>query len=309
MEQYVYFGRKILESGVESLNERTGVNVRAISNVIMQYRSDRPPLLHSKQVNYRGAIAELLGYLRGYTNAEDFAKVGTRTWFANANKNESWLANPFRQGENDLGLIYGAVGNEVPRMEHSRLRPFSGNYFAHSKENNIKVLEDIIQSLKNRKDNRGLIWNFWNPSFHHLGALRPCMYSHQFILIGDQLDLLSIQRSGDWALGVPYNMVQCWILLKIMTELTGLKQGDVTHVIANAHLYEPHYERFKQQIDIFDYSVGSDKNNQIEIVCHKPITYESVFGLCENPDDNLVGSDFTAMDYSPCGKIIYPLVV
>jgi thymidylate synthase len=47
-----------------------------------------------------------LVYIRGYQSAAQFRALGCNTWNANANKNQAWLDNPHRKGEDDMGLCY-----------------------------------------------------------------------------------------------------------------------------------------------------------------------------------------------------------
>ncbi|ASG06694.1 thymidylate synthase [Vibrio anguillarum] len=71
-----------------------------------------------------------------------------------------------------------------------------------------------------------------------MGCLRPCMYSHHFSLLGDTLYLNSTQRSCDVPLGLNFNMVQVYVFLAIMAQITGKKAGVAYHKIVNAHIYE-----------------------------------------------------------------------
>lgn len=61
------------------------------------------PLITTRKSYWKAAIAEFLGYIRGYDNAADFRALGTKTWDANANENAAWLANPHRRGVDDMG--------------------------------------------------------------------------------------------------------------------------------------------------------------------------------------------------------------
>ena len=63
------------------------------------------PLITTRKSYWKAAIAELIGYIRGYDNAADFRSLGTKTWDANANENVSWLNNPARQGKDDMGRV------------------------------------------------------------------------------------------------------------------------------------------------------------------------------------------------------------
>lgn len=75
-----------------------------------------------------------------------------------------------------------------------------------------------------------------------MGCLRPCMYSHHFSLLGDTLYLNSTQRSCDVPLGLNFNMVQVYVFLAIMAQVTGKKPGLAYHKIVNAHIYEDQLE-------------------------------------------------------------------
>lgn len=195
-QQYLDILRDIVYDGVWVYNERTKTRCKTIINRTMTYDvgNEQFPILTTRRCFYRAAIGEMLGYLRGYDNIEQFHKLGVKTWDANAN-NPMWLENKNRRGEGDLGLIYGALGNRVHVLDYS-----DGNTdkvpwrMKVSSEGRINWIRHIVHSLKAGNDDRGLIWNFWNPGLFHLGCLRPCMYQHQFSLINDTLYLTSTQR-------------------------------------------------------------------------------------------------------------------
>ena len=65
--------------------------------------SNKFPLVTTRKSFWKSAIAEIIGYLRGYDNAEDFRKLGTKTWDANANENQVWLHNAYRKGDDAMG--------------------------------------------------------------------------------------------------------------------------------------------------------------------------------------------------------------
>ena len=233
MKQYLEAGKDIVDNGTWVTNERTGKKCLTKINVDMTYKAGEFPLLTSKKTFWKSAIAEMLGYIRGYDNAAGFRKLGTKTWDANANQNQTWLDNPARLGEDDMGLVYGAVGNNWPNQTIMCT--------------SIDLLDKVYQNLKNGIDDRGEIWTFWNPGMFELGCLRPCMHSHHFSLLGGKLYLNSTQRSADWPLGVPFNMVQVYFLLAVMAQITGLEVGEAYHKLVNVHFYEDQVDIFKEQ--------------------------------------------------------------
>ena len=228
MKQYLELCQRIIDDGVWVNNERTGKRCLTLINHDLTYHVDQGefPLVTTRKSFYKAAIAEMIGYLRGYTSAKEFRDLGTKTWDANANENQAWLANPARKGTDDCGFIYGAVATHFPK-------PDGGS---------INLIEKVYEDLKAGKDDRGEIITFYHPAAFHLGCLRPCMYSHHFSILGDTLYLNSTQRSCDVPLGLNFNMVQVYFLLAIMAQITGLKPGKAYHKIVNNHIYEDQLE-------------------------------------------------------------------
>lgn len=228
MKQYLDLCQRIIDEGVEISNERTGKKCLTVINADLVYNVDQGefPLITTRKSFWKSAIAELLGYIRGYDNAADFRKLGTKSWDANANENTAWLANPNRKGEDDMGFVYGAVGRNFPK-------PDGGS---------VDLLKGIVEDLKKGIDNRGEIYTFYHPGAFHLGCLRPCLHSHQFSLLGDTLYLNSTQRSADVPLGLNWNMIQCYTFLALMAQITGHKAGKAYHKIVNAHIYDDQLE-------------------------------------------------------------------
>lgn len=224
MKQYLDLCQRIIDEGVWVDNERTGKRCLTVINADLTYNVGAAefPLVTTRKSYYKSAIAELLGYIRGYDNAADFRRLGTKTWDANANLNEAWLNNPYRKGEDDCGFIYGKIGRNFPK-------PDGGS---------LDLLRKIYDDLKAGRDDRGEIYTFYHPGAFHMGCLRPCMYSHHFSLLGDTLYLNSTQRSCDVPLGLNFNMVQVYFFLAIMAQITGHKAGLAYHKIVNAHIYE-----------------------------------------------------------------------
>jgi thymidylate synthase len=71
------------------------------------------------------------------------------------------------------------------------------------------------------------------------------MHTHTFSVLDGTLYLTSYQRSCDVPLGLNFNQVQVFTLLKIMAQITGLKPGKAYHKIVNAHIYEDQLELMK----------------------------------------------------------------
>lgn len=228
MKQYLDLCNRIINEGTWIENARTGKRCLTVINADLQYEvgENKFPMITTRKSYFKSAIAEFLGYIRGYDNAADFRALGTKTWDANANLNEAWLNNPHRKGEDDMGRVYGVQGRSWKTPEG----------------NTIDQLKKIVDNLKNGIDDRAEIITFYNPGEFHMGCLRPCMHTHNFSLVGDTLHLTSYQRSCDVPLGLNFNQVQVFTFLALMARITGKKAGTAYHKIVNAHIYEDQLE-------------------------------------------------------------------
>lgn len=269
MKQYLELMTYIIENGVDIVNKRTGKVCRTVINYDLEFDvgAGEFPLVTTRKSFYKGAIAELVGYVKGLTNSEDFAKLGANTWSANANKNTEWLSNPNRKGTNDMGKVYGAIAKD-----------FGG----------LDLFHKVYNNLRNGIDDRGEIVTFWKPDEFHKGCLRPCVHSHHFSILGDTLYLNSTQRSCDVPLGLNWNMVQCYTLLALMAQITGLKPGKAYLKIVNAHIYSDQIEGCLEQIQRIPYgsptlNISEDIKTLEDIENLENMDGFSVFGYSFHP--------------------------
>src|SRR5690606_30649128 len=72
------------------------------------------PAVTTKRLPFKSVMGELVGFLRATRSAATFRELGCKVWDQNANENAEWLANPFREGPDDLGPVYGVQWREWP---------------------------------------------------------------------------------------------------------------------------------------------------------------------------------------------------
>ena len=72
------------------------------------------PAVTTKKLAFKSAIGELVGFLRATRSAAEFRELGCKVWDQNANENAQWLANPYREGPDDLGPVYGVQWRQWP---------------------------------------------------------------------------------------------------------------------------------------------------------------------------------------------------
>lgn len=71
-------------------------------------------------------------------------------------------------------------------------------------------------------------------------ALYPCAYSMTFNVTGNTLNAILNQRSQDMLTANNWNVCQYAVLVHMFAQASGLKAGELVHVIADAHIYDRH---------------------------------------------------------------------
>ena len=161
MKQYLDLCQRIVDHGEWVKNERTGKRCLTVINSDLTYdvAQNQFPLVTTRKSFWKAAVENCLVISEGYDNAEDFRRLGTKTWDANANQNSAWLNNPYRKGTDDMGRVYGVQGR-------SWAKPDGG-----SVDQLRKIVDDLTEVLMIGEKSL----NFYNPGEFHMGCLRPCV--------------------------------------------------------------------------------------------------------------------------------------
>src|SRR3546814_14200595 len=114
MKQYLSLIQSILDHGSWQEN-RTGIRTRSVPGAALRFDLQQGfPAVTTKKLAFKSAVGELVGFMRGARSAADFRALGCRVWDQNANENAGWLANPYREGPDDLGPVYGVQWRRWP---------------------------------------------------------------------------------------------------------------------------------------------------------------------------------------------------
>lgn len=271
MEQYHRLLSRILRTGKKQFNKRTGAECRVLTGEQLKFNLvDGFPALTTRKLPVKSAIAELLGFFRGYTSAKDFRELGCKFWDQNANETKAWLENPIRLGTDDVGEIYGAIWNnwetfkfikddkdnnaKISHLLEKDWMYISDNWIDHPDIGEagiytillkkINQLEEVVRKIMTDPSDRRIIVSAWNPGLIDFQSLPACHLDYRFIPFEDDkvMDLVMTMRSADSFLGVPSNIVTTAVFLHVVCVLTGYTPGTVTIQMANAHLYENSFE-------------------------------------------------------------------
>jgi thymidylate synthase len=116
------------------------------------------------------------------------------------------------------------------------------------KEGEFDQVDRVLYDLKNNPASRRIMTNIYNFADLHEMNLYPCAYSMTFNVSGDTLNGILNQRSNDMLTANNWNVVQYAVLLIMFAQVSGLKAGELVHVIADAHIYDRHIPMVKEII-------------------------------------------------------------
>ena len=117
------------------------------------------------------------------------------------------------------------------------------------KQGEMDQLDNVLWLLKNDRYSRRIMTNMYNFADLSEMGLEPCAYSMTFNVKGNTLNAILNQRSQDVLTANNWNVVQYSLLLMMMAQVSGLKAGELVHVIADAHIYDRHVDIVKELIE------------------------------------------------------------
>ncbi len=108
------------------------------------------------------------------------------------------------------------------------------------KEGMFDQVDRVLYDLKHDPASRRILTNLYNFEDLHEMHLYPCAYSMTFNVSGDTLNAILNQRSQDMLAANNWNVCQYAVLVHMFAQVSGLRAGELVHVIADAHIYDRH---------------------------------------------------------------------
>ena len=116
-------------------------------------------------------------------------------------------------------------------------------------EGEFDQVDRVLYDLKNNPYSRRIMTNIYVHQDLHEMQLYPCAYSMTFNVMGDKLNAILNQRSQDILAAGNWNVVQYAALVMMIAQVSGLKPGELVHVISDAHIYDRHIPIIKELIE------------------------------------------------------------
>jgi len=261
MKAYLDIVQKILDTGIKK-SSRTGVDTYAIAGAMFEHdMADGFPLLTTKKTPFRLVSTELEFFIKGITDKKWLIDHKNHIWDEWANPKKAPYghedeAKKKMMEERDLGAIYG--------FQWRHFNAEYDNYNSDYTNKGVDQLKKVIGTLKTNPDDRRMIVAAWNPCMLDQMALPPCHYLFQVTVLDGKLNLLWNQRSVDVMLGLPFNIASYALLLHLLAQETGLKEGKLVGFLADTHIYENHVAGAKEQLsrDVNKYPLPTIKTEK-----------------------------------------------
>lgn len=295
-KEYLKLVKKILTEGVEVKN-RTGVNTLKIPSYSFEFDLSKEfPILQTKQTFYKNAIIEMLWIWQMQSNdVRDLHDRGVHIWdewmidddgiyriYDNNNSEYDPLKEVIVMDPLSIG-VDNPNGELLPKLDNngnvmtakSKIdgknivgAKYYGKDYAYTIgtaygyiTNRYKHTQNLINTLKNNKEDRRMVKSLWQDEFLRTAVLPSCVWSTEWDVTGDKLNLSVHQRSCDVPLGLPFNVTQYATLLKMIAQVTDLEPGKINYSIKDAHIYVNQIDGMKKQLKRYqDYNCLHNKD-------------------------------------------------
>ena len=116
------------------------------------------------------------------------------------------------------------------------------------KEGMFDQVDRVLYDLRHNPASRRILTSLYNFEDLHDMNLYPCAYSMTFNVSNGTLNAILNQRSQDMLVANNWNVCQYAVLVHMFAQVSGLKAGELVHVIADAHIYDRHIESVKDML-------------------------------------------------------------
>jgi thymidylate synthase len=232
MQQYLDLVDDVLHGGTHKPN-RTGVDTVAAFSQHYSVDLDAGfPLLTTKDLSgfrWHSLTHELEWYLSGAEHIRDL-------------REETGIWDAWADDEGHLDTAYGRFWRRYPVPDDGdRLAgeswPDDAHRWVDSEAGTFDQLQYAVDTLRENPQSRRIVVNAWHPANAADSTLPPCHYTFVFNVQGDRLNCHLTQRSGDVALGVPFNIAAYSILTQLVAQQVDLTPGTFAHTVVDAHVY------------------------------------------------------------------------
>lgn len=157
----------------------------------------------------------------------------------------------------------------------------------------VDQLGYVVDTLEKDNDSRQAVLNIWRERPGESKDI-PCTTNMQFIIRDNKLNMITTMRSHDIVLGFTYDVFSFSMVAKAVQLLLkdrgiNVDLGQLTVTAGSMHLYETHYEKYKQWTE-------SDRINKsiktvVDFIMERSLDYHSLINSLEMMSKNYQEGD------------------
>ena len=241
---YHDIAQNILDNGNYRI-DRTNTGIYSIFGTQMRFNiKNNIPILTTKRVPFKTCIHELLWFLNGNTNNKDLQKNNVHIWDGNSSREFLDRVGLDNLDEGDCGACYGFQWRHFGATYIDCNTDYTGIGFDQ--------VNYVLNLLKNDPFSRRIFLSAWNSADLKNTCLPPCHVSIQFYVTEKNnkkyLSGHMYQRSADWFLGEPFNILSYTALVYLFAEICDMIPYELVISTGDTHIYSNHMEQMKEQL-------------------------------------------------------------
>lgn len=293
--EYCGLLKRILSEGREVEN-RTGINTVKVPSHHFQLDVGREfPILTTKQLFIRQAVLEMLWIYQAQSNDVRWLKE------RNVNIWDEWEID-----EEGYWNAVQMLPDESGKLVKTEVHKYFGPQWAHTIGTaygwivkKFGLTQQLIEKLKHSRGDRRMVVSLWQNDYLETAVLPSCVWSSEWDVTDGKLNAWVHQRSCDVPLGLPFNVTQYAVLLRMLAQVSGLEAGTLDWSIKDAHIYVNQVDGVKEQLRRFDENGGGFEAPKLWL--NPEVTDFFEF------DSSAECKDVKLIDYKHMGKISFPI--
>ena len=230
------------------------------------------PLLTLRKIPTKVFVAEIIWYIMGSKNPDDFVAKYTKIW-------EEFM-------------------KDTPEIKSAESYGYRWRH--HFQRDQLKGIIETLQECPTSRQEVVITWDPTNDGLGKYGIKRfnvPCPFTFVVNIINNRLNLHNIIRSNDMMLGNPHDVAGFALLAYILAAKLKVKPGILTTSISHAHVWDTQFEQAKT---LLNRDFANHHHPEIKFKAE-----ENYFERAEQGDETLLTEicDKLQTNYNPLPKI------
>lgn len=216
-------------------------------NLSFDLSGGRIPIYTTKNVYWKGALKEMLWFIKGEGDITDLAKNKVRIW-------DKWALKHYLESGNSFEGNHTEFVDQLVSNNVSYRIPIPYTDFTNWEGTN--QMDWVCKNIVKDPDRKHYLVSAWNPKRLYQMAtdedesvvIAACHWGHCLNVVEGKLNMHLFIRSNDLFLGNPFNVCQYGFLLRMYCKLTGFHPGRLAVTITDAHIYSNQIQQVKEQL-------------------------------------------------------------